>query len=69
MKREPFVLPLFVFILVGVCFSWLSYSQSGPRRKKTCLRRFANDTGADHPAHPRSLISAFGIRVLESIIC
>ena len=25
-------------------------------------------TGADQPAHPRSLISAFGIRVLASTI-
>ena len=41
----------------------------GPRRKKTCLRGFANNTGADQPAHPRSLISAFVIRFLESIIC
>ena len=41
----------------------------GPRRKKSCLRRFANNTGADQPAHPRSLISAFVIRFLESIIC
>ena len=40
----------------------------GPRREKTCLRGFANNTGADQPAHPRSLISAFVIRVLESTI-
>ena len=40
----------------------------GPRRKKTCLRGFANNTGADQPAHPRSLISAFVIRFLESTI-
>ena len=40
----------------------------GPRREKTCLRRFANNKGADQPAHPRSLISAFIFRVLESII-
>ena len=40
----------------------------GPRREKTCLRGFANNTGADQPAHPRSLISAFVIRFLESII-
>ena len=33
------------------------------------LRRLANNTGADQPAHPRSLISAFVIRFLESIIC
>ena len=40
----------------------------GPRRKKTCLRGFANNTGADQPAHPRSLISAFVVRFLKSII-
>ena len=41
----------------------------GPRREKTCVRGVANNTGADHPAHPRSLISAFVIPVLECIIC
>ena len=40
----------------------------GPRREKPCLRWFANNTGADQPAHPRRLISAIVIRVLESII-
>ena len=41
----------------------------GPRREKTCLRRFANNKGADQPAHPCSLISAIVFRVLKSIIC
>ena len=40
----------------------------GPRHEKTYLRGFANNTGADQPAHPRSLISAFVIRFLESIM-
>ena len=40
----------------------------GPRREKTCLRRFANNKGADQPAHPRSLISAFVIHCLKSTI-
>ena len=40
----------------------------GPRREKTCLWLFANNKGADQPAHPRSLISAFIIHLLESII-
>ena len=40
----------------------------GPRRDKTSLRGFANNKGADQPAHPRRLISAFIIRLLESII-
>ena len=34
-----------------------------------CLQGFANNTGTDQPAHQRSLISAFVIRFLESIIC
>ena len=41
---------------------------NGPRREKTCLPGFANNTGAHQPAHPRSLISTFVIRVLESAI-
>ena len=41
----------------------------GPQRKKTCLWGFANNTGAEQPAHPGSLISAFVIRFLESVIC
>ena len=40
----------------------------GPRHEKTFLWGFANNTGADQPAHPRSLVSAFVIRFLESII-
>ena len=40
----------------------------GPRREKTCLRGFANNTGADQPAHPSSLISTFVIRFLEIIL-
>ena len=40
----------------------------GPRREKTCLRGFANNKGTDQPAHPRSLISVFVFRFLESII-
>ena len=29
----------------------------------------ANNTGADQPAHPRSLVSVFVIRFLKSVIC
>ena len=49
-------------------FSCKVFTANGPRREKTCLRGFANNTGADQPAHPRSLISAFVIRYLESIL-
>ena len=40
----------------------------GPRHVKTCLRWFANNTGADQPALQRRLISGFVIRVLECIV-
>ena len=40
----------------------------GPRREKTRLRGFANNKGADQPAHPRSLISVFVIHLLEIVI-
>ena len=39
-------------------------NKDGPLREKTCLREFANNTGADQPAHLRSLISVFVIHVL-----
>ena len=41
----------------------------GPQCEKTCLGGVANNTGADQPMHPRSLISVFDIRFLERIIC
>ena len=33
-----------------------------------CLMPYANNKGADQPAHPRSLISAFVVRSVDSII-
>ena len=36
--------------------------------KKTGRRGLANKKGSGQPAHPRSLTSAFVIRLLESII-
>ena len=43
-------------------------SSNGPRREKTCIRGFANNKHAEQPAHMGSLISAFVILLLESII-
>ena len=40
----------------------------GARRKKTYLLGIANKKGADQPARLRSLISAFFICLLESLI-
>ena len=34
-----------------------------------CLMPYANNKGADQPAHPRSLISTFVVRCLDSMIC
>ena len=39
-----------------------------PGHEKTCLMSYANNNGADQPAHPRSLISAFVIRCLDSVM-
>ena len=36
--------------------------------EKMCLMSYANNNGADQPAHPRSLISTFVVRCLRSII-
>ena len=34
--------------------------------EKTCLMSYANNKGTDQPEHPRSLISAFVVRCLDS---
>ena len=39
-----------------------------PGHEKMCLMSYANNKGADQPAHPRCLISAFVVRCLDSII-
>ena len=36
--------------------------------EKMCLMSYVNNKGADQPAHPRSLISTFVVRCLDSII-
>ena len=39
-----------------------------PGHEETCLMLYANNKGADQPAHPRSLISAFVVRCLDSVM-
>ena len=39
-----------------------------PGHQKTCLMSYADNKGADQPAHPRSLISAFVVRCLCSVM-
>ena len=36
--------------------------------EKICLMSYANNKGADQPAHPHSLISAFVVRSLGNIM-
>ena len=42
---------------------------SHSQHAKTCLMSYANNKGADQPAHLRSLISTFFVRCLDSMIC
>ena len=44
------------------------YFLDEPRREKTCLIPYANNKGADQPAHPRSLFGVLDVRCLESIV-
>ena len=39
-----------------------------PGHEKMCLMSYANNKDADQPAHSRSLISAFVVRCVDSII-
>ena len=54
--------------MLDVHFYALYQKSYGPRRKKTWLWGFANNKGADQPAHMPSLISPFIICLFESII-
>ena len=49
---------------------YLVYVQiNGPGHAKMYLMPYANNKGADQPAHPRSLISTFVVGCLDSMIC
>ena len=41
----------------------------GPGHAKMCLMPYANNKGADQPAHLHSLISTFVVHCLDSMIC
>ena len=53
-----------VYILIKVR---VALKSDGPGHAKTCLMPYANNKGADQPAHPRSQISTFVVRRLDSI--
>ena len=56
-------------VAVGKLQSVSSPHIYGPCHLKTCLQGFVNIIDADQPAHLRSLISAFVVPILSSIIC
>ena len=59
-----------LIIAFGVKTMEFSFSLiNGPGHAKMCLMPYANNKGADQPAHPRSLISTFVVHCLESMIC
>ena len=49
-----------------MCFAHLLICEPG--HEKTCLMSYANNKGTDQPAHPHSLISAFVVRCLDSVM-
>ena len=51
-----------------VCAISFTTDSLEPGHEKMCLMSYANNKGADQPAHPCSLISAFVVRCLYSII-
>ena len=61
-KSLQIVIKLFNRVII---FIILTYE---PGHAKMCLMPYKNNKGADQPAHPRSLISAFVVRSLDSII-
>ena len=50
------------------CIFMYNSNACEPDHEKTCLMPCANNKGADQSAHPRSLISAFVVRCLDSLI-
>ena len=50
-------------------YDWRTESKvCEPGHEKTCLMSYANNKGADQPAHPRSLISACVVRCLVCVM-
>ena len=45
------------------------YNHVSQVMRKSFPKPYVNNKGADQPAHPRSLISTFVVRCLDSMIC
>ena len=52
----------------GISAQLFVFLSRRPQREKTCLLGFVNNKGTDQPAHMRSLISAYVVRLTESIM-
>ena len=48
---------------------YVGHELTGPGHAKKCFMPYENNKAADQPAHPRSLISTFVFRCLDSMIC
>ena len=68
-KKNPCLSKFWIitFIFSGVRI-FRNFTVIESRHEKTCLMPYTNNKGADQPAHPRSLISTFIVRCLDSII-
>ena len=67
-SRTQFSFQMIILVLNGdltIVFLCLLYE---PRHEKTCLMPYANNKGADQPAHSHSLISTFVVHFLDSIV-
>ena len=54
--------------MFSLTYFWRDWNVNEPGHEKMCLMPYAKNKGADQPAHLRSLISAFVVRCLDSII-
>ena len=54
---------IYIYIYIYICIYIYK-----PRHEKMSLMSYVNNKGADQPAHPHSLISAFVVRCLDSVI-
>ena len=59
---------IWVSKLLGVLQYFSLYMSRAMRKCVLCLMSYANNKGADQPVHPRSLISTFIVRCLDSLI-
>ena len=65
MHKKTYMIPIADQCRAKVTYIYIYIYE--PHHEKTCLVAYANNKSADQPACPRSLISAFVIRYLDSL--